>query len=107
MRLNPHYPAYNLMNLGRTLFVQGDCQAAIAPLERAVNINPGFTPARTALAACYAATERIEEARAVVAELLVEIPDLTVTFVRAVTPYKDSETLERFVACLETAGLPP
>ncbi len=107
MRLNPHYPAYYLMNLGRAQFVHGDCQAAIAPLGRAVNINPGFTPARTTLAACYAATGRIDEARAVVAELLVEIPDLTVTFVRAVTPYKDVETLERFVAHLETAGLPP
>ncbi len=42
-----------------------------------------------------------------VAELLVEIPNLTVTFVRDVTPYKDVETLERFVVYLETAGLPP
>jgi TolB-like protein/Flp pilus assembly protein TadD len=106
MRLNPHYPAYYLMMQGRTHFVQGDYQAAIAPLERAVNVNPGFTPARTTLATCYAATGRVEEAKAVIADLLSEVPDLTVTYVRDVTPFKDPETLQRFVTCLETAGLP-
>jgi TolB-like protein len=106
MRLNPHYPAYYLMMLGRSRFVQGDYQAAIAPLERAVNVNPGFTPARTTLATCYAATGRIEDAKAVIADLLSEVPDLTVTYVRDVTPFKDPETLQRFVTYLETAGLP-
>jgi adenylate cyclase len=106
MRLNPHYPANYLMILGRTQFVHGDCQAAIAPLERAVNIRPEFTPARTALAACYSAAGRFEEANSLVAELLSDVPSLTLKFARSVTPFKDPETRKRFVTFLKTAGLP-
>ena len=40
MKLNPHYPSYYLMILGRTQFLQGDYVSAIATLERAVNITP-------------------------------------------------------------------
>jgi adenylate cyclase len=106
MRLNPHYPANYLMILGRTQFVHGDCQAAIAPLERALNIRPEFTPARTALAACYSAAGRFEEANSLVAELLSDVPSLTLKFARSVTPFKDPETRKRFVTFLRTAGLP-
>ncbi len=106
IRLNPHHPPNYLMMLGRTYFVQGDYQTAIAPLERAVNVGPGFTPSWTALAACYSATGRIEEARTLIFKLLSDVPGLTLAFVRSVTPFKDPETRERFVTFLRTAGLP-
>ena len=105
IRLNPHQPSYYLMMLGRTHFVQGDYQAAIAPLERAVNVSPSFTPARTTLAACYSAIGRIEEARTLIANLLSELPSLTLAFVQSVTPFKDPKDRERFVTFLKTAGL--
>ncbi len=106
IRLNPHQPAYYLMMLGRTHFVLGDYETAIAPLERAVNVSPGFTPARTTLAACYSATGRIEEARKLIGKLLSDVPSLTLAFVHNVTPFKDRESRERFVALLGTAGVP-
>jgi adenylate cyclase len=106
IRLNPHHPPYYLMIMGRIHFVQGDYQTAIAPLERAINVGPGFTPAWTALAACYSATGRIEEARTLIFKLLSDVPGLTLAFVRSVTPFKDPETRERFVTFLRTAGLP-
>ncbi len=106
IRLNPHQPAYYLMMLGRNHFVQGDYQTAIAPLERAINVGPGYTPARTALAACYSATGRIQEAKTLIAKLLSDVPSLTLAFVRSVTPFKDPETREQFVTFLRAAGLP-
>ena len=106
MRLNPHYPSYYLLVLGRTHFLKGDYFAAIAPLERAINISPGLTPSRTMLAACYTATARAQEAKSQIDELLLEAPGLTLTHVRTVTPIKNAKTRERFLEYLRQAGLP-
>ena len=74
MKLNPHYPSYYLMILGRTQFLQGDYVSAIATLERAVNITPGLTPSRTMLAASYWAAGREADARAQVSDLVQKLP---------------------------------
>jgi TolB-like protein/Flp pilus assembly protein TadD len=106
MRLNPHYPSNYLMILGRIHFVNGDYSAAIAPLERAINISPGYTPSQTVLAACYWAVGREQEAESKVRELLAKFPKLNKAFVRTVTPIKDIKIRERFADYLGKAGLP-
>lgn len=68
--------------------------------------NPGFTPARIALAACHAATDRLDEARAEIEAVLEVKPDYTLAFARDVLPFKESDTLERFLELLRRAGLP-
>lgn len=106
MRLNPHYPPMYLMILGRTCFLQGSYVEAIEPLERVINIASGLTPSRTVLAACYQATRREDDAARQIEELLGEAPGLTQAHVRKVTPIKNDETREMFLAYLGQAGLP-
>ena len=92
--------------LGRTLILKGEPSAAIAPLERAVNISPGLTPIRTMLAACYWATGRQHEAKSQIDELLFEAPVLTLAHVQSVTPIKNIQARQRFLEYLRQAGLP-
>jgi adenylate cyclase len=106
MRLNPHYPPQYLMMVGRAHFVEGDYAAAIAPLERSINISRGFTPSRTLLAACYWGAGRMDEANSLVAGLLADIPGLSQDYARTVTPFKDIKIRELFVEYLGKAGLP-
>ena len=106
MRLNPHHPSFYLMMLGRTHFARADYRAAIGPLERAISVSPGFTPARTALTACYVATGRIDEARVLITETRTEVPQLSLAFAHAMTPFTDTDLRTRFLALLETAGVP-
>jgi TolB-like protein/DNA-binding CsgD family transcriptional regulator len=64
-------------------------------------------PARRLLAASYAHLGRMDEAKAVVTEILEHHPDLTITGLSEVLPYRRSEDLERELAGLREAGLPP
>jgi TolB-like protein/DNA-binding CsgD family transcriptional regulator len=64
-------------------------------------------PARRLLAASYAHLGRMDEAKAVVTEILEHHPDLTIRGLSEVLPYRRSEDLERELAGLREAGLPP
>lgn len=64
-------------------------------------------PARRLLAASYAHLGRMDEAKAVVTEILEHHPDLSIRGLSEVLPYRRSEDLERELAGLREAGLPP
>jgi TolB-like protein/DNA-binding CsgD family transcriptional regulator len=64
-------------------------------------------PARRLLAASYAHLGRMDEAKAVVTEILEHHPDLSIRGLSKVLPYRRSEDLERELAGLREAGLPP
>ncbi len=106
MALDPHHPPYFLLFVGRAHFARERYDEAVAPLARAVAAIPGFTPVRIALAACHAATDRLDEARAEIEAVLEAKPDYTLAFARDVLPFKDADTLERFLELLRRAGLP-
>jgi TolB-like protein/Flp pilus assembly protein TadD len=106
MALDPHHPPYFLLFVGRAHFACERYDEAVAPLARAVAAIPGFTPARIALAACHAATDRLDEARAEIEAVLEVKPNYTLAFAREVLPFKEEKTLERFLECIREAGLP-
>jgi TolB-like protein/Tfp pilus assembly protein PilF len=106
MALDPHHPPFFLLFLGRAHFSCERYEEALTPLVRAVAANPGFTPAHIALAACYAATDRLDEARAEIDAVVAAKPDYTLAFAREVLPFKEEKTLERFLECLGKAGVP-
>ena len=106
MALDPHHPPYFLMMVGRAHFACERYEEALGPLTLAVAAIPGFTPAHIALAACYVATGRGDEARAEIDAVRAAKPDYTLAFARDVLPFKEEKTLERFLAHLREAGLP-
>jgi adenylate cyclase len=105
MRLNPRYPPSYLSNLGFAYREAGRCEEAFAPLKRAVALTPDFPPTHYTLAACYAESNRLEEARAEVAEILRTCPNCSLEITRQMFAAKDPAALERWLAALRKAGL--
>jgi adenylate cyclase len=105
MRLNPHYPASYLYNLGIAYYLAGQYQEAIAALKGALIRNPDLQPAHLVLAATYSELDRDEEARTEVAEVLRINPTFSLEVNRQRLPYKDPGQLERYLAALRKAGL--
>jgi adenylate cyclase len=64
MRLNPHYPAVYLTDLGHTYYLTGRYEEAMAALKRALIRAPDLLPTHTYLAAIYSEVGREAEAGA-------------------------------------------
>ncbi len=105
MRLNPRYPPAYLHNLGFAYRVAGRYEEALAPLKRVLTLNLNFAPAHINLAICYAELDRLEEARAEVAEILRLVPNFPVEAFKQFLPYKDPADIERFLDGLRKAGM--
>ena len=102
IRLNPIYPDNYLWTLGIALYHAGQCELAVAALDK-MNDPPNL--ARRHLAAAYAHLGRVAEARRVVAEFLKRDPGYTLERER-LWPYQDARILDGLVHDLETAGMP-
>jgi adenylate cyclase len=105
MRLNPHYPPLNLLELGGAYRLMGRYEEAIAALKRAVIGNPDFLIPHFHLAIIYSELGREEEAQAEGAEILRISPTLSLAEARSRLPFKDPAEAERNLAALRKAGL--
>jgi TolB-like protein/class 3 adenylate cyclase len=105
MRLNPHYPPYYLLELGKAYRFLGQPEEAIAAQKGALARNPNFLPARLQLAGVYSELGREEEAHAEVAEILRLSPNFSLEVHRQSVPYKDPAVLARYIDSLRKAGL--
>ena len=106
MRLNPHYHPFLLHMIGRALLTLKRYGDALPHLERLVGVMPTNTNARAMLAACYAALERLDDARATVEEILKISPTYALREVQLRVPYKLDADRENNLALLRKAGLP-
>ncbi len=106
MRLDPHYPFYNLLYLGHAYYALGKFEEAIAALKRCITRNPEFLPPHLFLAVIFSGLGRKEEARAEVAELLRIWPRASIEGQRERMPFKDQAVKDRFAEALRKAGLP-
>jgi TolB-like protein/Flp pilus assembly protein TadD len=88
MRLDPHYPAYNLFVLGLAHFGLENFEAAVTYFERAVKRNPENYVTLIPLAAAYAHLQRDQAATATVEKLKTALPIVTVSFVRGCPLWK-------------------
>jgi len=104
MRLNPHYPAFYLSDLGNAYYVAGRYEEALAPLKKALTLNPDFALAHLGLTICYVELGRLEEARAEGAEVLRLNPTWSLESIKGL-PQKDPAVVERMIAALRKAGL--
>ena len=106
MRLNPHYPAWYLMQLGQIYFDARRYEEAVATFERLHGLET--TNIRLYSAASHAALGHAGEARKAIAQALELDPQATLqkwTDVK-MAPYGDPKDLEHFRKHLRKAGLP-
>jgi Flp pilus assembly protein TadD len=94
-----------LLALGIAYNVARRCEEALAPLKRALALEPNYAPAHINLAICYAELGRLEEARAEAAEIRRLVPNFSAEVLRRRIPFKDPADIERFVDGLRQAGL--
>ena len=106
MRLDPHYPAIVLHFVAQAHFALADYNAAAGLLRERIVRNPATDSSRMLLAACYGHLGRIDEARAVWAEMLEVNPEFSLAQRESVLPFKDARDFQRIVEGLKKAGLP-
>jgi TolB-like protein/class 3 adenylate cyclase len=108
MRLDPHYPAYNLFVLGLAHFGLDDFKEAANSFERALSRNPENYVALIPLAAAYAHLQREQDAAAAVEKLRNLLPTISVELVRncPLWRYKNPTDRARLLDGLKKTKLP-
>ena len=74
--------------------------------NKTIEENPRFPGAYRILAATYGNLNEIDQAKEALAELLHQMPGLTVAATREQVPWKRPEHAERYLKGLRKAGLP-
>jgi len=103
---NPHHPDWYLIGIGRAYYMLGRYEDAIPHVERIVTAMPELAVGRLMLMALYAASGRLDAARAEVSAHLKINPSLTIGQVRMIVPFQKEEDLEAYCDLLRRAGLP-
>ena len=108
MRLNPYFPSFYLWNLGGAYYNARRYEDALAPLKEFTGQHPNFIRPRKLLAATLAQIGRIEEARAVMDEVLAVEPDANIGQEGELgrRQYKGQNDLDHWLEGLRKAGLP-
>ncbi len=91
-------------HLGLAYYMKGNYQAALEHLQQESNLDPMFTLAF--LAATYAQLDRLDEARATVAQISEKNQDATVEVVKSAWVFRYSTDGDRLFGALRKAGLP-
>ncbi len=105
MRLNPFYPAMYLFELGLAQFMTQKLEEAIASLRKALARAPDFLWTRILLVLVFVEANRMEEARAEVAEALRIDPNCSAKALGDMVPFRDQTFVERMTVALRKAGL--
>ena len=102
MRLNPFHPPWYWVDLSIALYTAHRYEEALEACKRTVGHKRPWMHAR--LAACYAWLDRMDEARAEVAEVLRLDPDFTLAGQRL--SYKNPADEAHILDAMRKAGLP-
>jgi len=105
MRLNPQYPAWYSGTLGWAYRFTRRYEEAITVLKQTLAGNPNDLGAHMNLAATYSELDRMEEARAEVAEMLRISPNFSLEVLRRINAQKNPVLAERTIEALRKAGL--
>jgi adenylate cyclase len=105
MQLNPHYPVHYLSHLGFAHFLSRRYEDAVAVLRKALVRNPDFVGPHLLLAVIFSQTDRMDEARAEIAELCRINPESSLEAVKRAIPLRDQTKLEGMLEALRRAGL--
>jgi Flp pilus assembly protein TadD len=107
IRLSPLDPmmAQFLGAIAVAHYLAGRYPDALHYTSEAARLRPGFLGAHRLRCASLAQTGRIDEARALLAAVRREQPELSAAWVRANVPYQTPEFMERFLDGMRMAGL--
>jgi TolB-like protein/tetratricopeptide (TPR) repeat protein len=107
IELSPFDPLafYHKSMLAHAYLVAGRLDKAITWARRAMRENRCYTSTHRVLSISLALAGRIDEARAVIGELLTIEPNLTLARFRARYPARDAAVTARYAEALERAGL--
>ena len=104
MRLSPYYPGWYLWGMGESHRQLKQYDQAIAALEKWRDRNPRGT--HITLAYTYAEAGQLEKARTVVAEILKNTPDYTITQMAQFRHFWKPDVLASTLEFAREAGLP-
>jgi adenylate cyclase len=106
IRLNPFAQSYYFTFLGDALCLAGQYEEAIKAYKRALHVNPEDSLSKPGLAVAYGLLGREEEARAMVAEILMIHPRFSVKEWAMGAPYKNQADITLFADTMRRVGLP-
>ena len=86
-------------------YAAGRYAEALEYTTQAARLRPGFQGAHRLRCASLAQAGRIDEARAFLATVRREQPQLSLDWIRANVPYQTPELIERFLDGMRKAGL--
>lgn len=107
IRLSPLDPemAFFLGGIAVAHFTAGRHAEAVRYATEALRLRPGFQGAQRLRCASLAQVGRIDEARALLAKIRREQPQLSLDWIRASVPYQTPELMDRFLEGMRKAGL--
>ena len=105
IRLDPVHASKSYMRLARAYIYLGKYDEAIDIVQGLSRNAPERIGPRLDLAACYAALDRDDEAKAEVTEILRMMPDFSLESYAKGLPYRDSEYKQSYLNLLRKAGL--
>ena len=108
MALGPLDPSFfmYLVVAGWAHLFSGRPARALELAERSVAIYPDWDSAYWLLIPAYAQLDRLSEARAALAKFLLLAPEMTITKLRQLLPFREPALLEMTLDGLRSAGLP-
>jgi TolB-like protein len=108
MALGPLDPSFfmNLVMVAAAELCRDRPERAIELAQRSAALNPNWDSACWVLAAAYARLDRLEEARAALANFLAQWPAATVTTLRRRLPFRSGPSFDMILDGLRKAGLP-
>ncbi len=106
MRLNRAYPDWFVEAAGQANYSLGDYDKALAAFQEYHKRNPDDTDGYVEIIYTSATAGRLEEAKAMVAELLEKHPDFTVEGYSVLTSFKDPAVNKLIRDNTAKAGLP-
>lgn len=105
-RLNPNHPntAGVLGDIVTCHMLLGHNSEAVDTAVRLIALAPNYSRGLQRAIAALSQADEMERAQEAVGRLKALQPDFCESYVRTTYPFKDPETLEVFVSCLEKAG---
>ncbi|MCP1335535.1 adenylate/guanylate cyclase domain-containing protein [Futiania mangrovi] len=108
LRLSPYDPMRHIAEgaLAVAKLAAGEPNAGLVHARRAVDANPIFTPALTALALCLVEVGRVEEAREAIGNIMEIAPDTCIGNLQERFLLANAIGFERVAAAMRAAGMP-
>jgi tetratricopeptide (TPR) repeat protein len=106
MRYQPLHPPFYIQMLAAAYRAKGDLDAAIVAARQAAELSPSDPSNRPILASAYVASEQLDLARGVAAEITRMDPSFSVSRYADRQPYRNKTFSSRVASDLRAAGLP-